>query len=175
MEIRYISYILADMHLKNFSMNLILKKTTQSDLDTLFEFQKDPKGVTMAAFTSENPNDKAAYLKKWSAIIENPEIKMNTIFLDTVIVGSVVHFEMMNETNVSYWIDSKYWGKGIATKALQLFIKDVSKRPLVGCVAFDNYGSQKVLEKCGFVKVASEMSYANARKMEIEEFIYELT
>jgi len=155
-------------------MNIILKKTTKSDLSILFEFQTHPKGIEMAAFTAEDPNDKAAYLKKWSAIVMNPEIKMNTIFLDTVIVGSVVHFEMMNETNVSYWIDSKYWAKGIATKALQLFINEVPKRPLIGCVAFDNIGSQKVLEKCGFVKVASEISYANARKMEIEEFIYEL-
>jgi len=38
--------------------------------------------------------------------------------------------------------------------------------------AFDNIGSQKVLEKNGFQKIGMERGYANARQMEIEEFVY---
>jgi len=41
-------------------------------------------------------------------------------------------------------------------------------------VAFDNYGSQKVLEKCGFLKIGSDSGYANARQKEIEELIFKL-
>jgi len=47
-------------------------------------------------------------------------------------------------------------------------------RPIFGRVAFDNYGSQKVLEKCGFIKVGKDKGSANARQKEIEEFIYKL-
>ena len=44
-----------------------------------------------------------------------------------------------------------------------------------GRVAFDNIGSQKVLEKCGFVKIGNDRGFANAREVETEEFIYKLT
>jgi RimJ/RimL family protein N-acetyltransferase len=47
----------------------------------------------------------------------------------------------------------KFWGQGIATTALKELLKIEQVRPIYGRVAFDNYGSQKVLEKCGFVKI----------------------
>jgi RimJ/RimL family protein N-acetyltransferase len=155
-------------------MKIILSKTTKEDLETLFVFQTNPKGIQMAAFTSEDPSDKKAYLEKWSKIVENPEIKMQTIRIENNIVGSVIHFDMMGETNVSYWIDQPFWGQGIASEALKTFVKDSTKRPLYAQVAFDNYGSQKVLEKCGFKVIATEKGFANARQQEIEEFIYKL-
>lgn len=151
-----------------------LDKTTKEDLETLFVFQTNKDGILMAAFTSENPNDKVEYMKKWAAIVDNPKIKMQTIRLENRIVGSVVHFDIMNETNVSYWIDQEFWGKGIATEALNEFIKGSDKRPLFGRVAYDNFGSQKVLEKCGFKVIGKEKGFANARKKEIEEFVYKL-
>jgi RimJ/RimL family protein N-acetyltransferase len=43
---------------------------------------------------------------------------------------------------------------------------------LYGRTAFDNIGSQRVLEKCGFVKVGTDTGYANARQANIEEYIY---
>ncbi len=151
-----------------------LDKTTKEDLETLFVFQTNKDGIMMAAFTSENPSDKVTYMKKWTAIVDNPKIKMVTIRLENIIVGSVIHFDIMSETNVSYWIDQNFWGKGIATEALNEFIKGSDKRPLFGMVAYDNIGSQKVLEKCGFKSIGKEKGFANARKKEIEEFVYRL-
>ncbi len=155
-------------------MNLILKKTSPNDLETLFLFQKDDASNQMAAFTAENPDDKIAYFSKWLKIIQNPSIPMQTIFKDGMIVGSVLHFELFNEVNVSYWVGRPYWKQGIATKALQLFLQQTVTRPLYGWVAFDNYGSQKVLEKCGFIFVRKEAAFAPARKQTIEEFVYKL-
>ena len=65
-------------------------------------------------------------------------------------------------------------GNGIATKALKLFFEKAKKRPLFARVAFDNYSSQKVLEKCGFIFSRKENGFSNARKKEIEEYIYKL-
>lgn len=149
-----------------------LIKTTKEDLESLFVFQTNQEGVWMAAFTSEDPSDKEAYMAKWTKIVANPEICMETIWLNNRIVGSVIHFDMMDETNVSYWIDRPFWGKGIATEALKKFIAHTSKRPLHARVAFDNYGSQRVLEKSGFKSIGKEKGFANARKQEIEEFVY---
>ena len=78
----------------------------------------------------------------------------------------------MEETHVSYWIDQQYWGKGLATEGLKMFIEESSKRPLFARVAYDNYGSQRVLEKCGFKSIGEAKGFANARNKEIKEFIY---
>ena len=153
---------------------LELQKTTIEDLEQLFAFQTNKEGIWMAAFTSEDPSDKEAYMQKWTKIIANPSISMQTIRQGAEVVGSVIHFDVMEETNVSYWIDRPCWGKGIATEALQKFVKNAIKRPLYARVAFDNYASQRVLEKAGFVKVGKEKGFANARKKEIEEFVYTL-
>ncbi len=80
-----------------------------------------------------------------------------------------------NEAEITYWIDKKFWGQGIATTALKELLKIEQVRPIYGRVAFDNYGSQKVLEKCGFVKIGKDKGFANARQAEIEEYIYKLS
>jgi ribosomal-protein-alanine N-acetyltransferase len=149
-----------------------LTKTTREDLETLFVFQTNKDGIWMAAFTPKDPHDKEFYIKKWTMIIENPDIMMQTIRFENKIVGSIVHFDMMEETNVSYWIDQQYWGKGFATEGLKAFIKGCTKRPLIGRVAYDNYGSQRVLEKCGFTSIRKGKGFANVRNEEIEELVY---
>lgn len=153
---------------------LVLKKTTEADLELLFEFQTDSDANLMAAFTPENPNDKEAYLKKWTGIVNNPSINMQSIWVDDELVGSVIHFDMMGETNVSYWLNKTHWHKGYGSRALQEFVQLSSKRPLYGRVAFDNFGSQRVLEKSGFIRIGSHEEFANARQTVITEYIYEL-
>ena len=155
-------------------MKMIIRKTIQDDLETLFKNQRDKEANVMAAFTAEDPNDKVAYMAKWSKIVDNDQVNMQTVLLESQIVGSVLHFSMDGEINVSYWIGKTYWGKGIASQALSLFVHQVSERPLFGRVAFDNIGSQKVLEKCGFEEIGTDVYFANARGKEIEEKIYRL-
>ena len=60
------------------------------------------------------------------------------------------------------------------TTALKHFLAIENTRPIIGRVAFDNFGSQRVLEKCGFEKIGNDIGFANARQAEIEEFIYKL-
>jgi [ribosomal protein S5]-alanine N-acetyltransferase len=59
--------------------------------------------------------------------------------------------------------------------ALKNFLKLELTRPIFGRVAFDNKGSQRVLEKCGFIKIGTDKGFANARQAEIEEYIYNLS
>lgn len=153
---------------------LELTKTTKEDLETLFIFQTNKEGIWMAAFMPEDPFDKEAYMKKWTAIVENPDIHMQTLRFENKIIGSVAHFDMFEATHVAYWIDQQHWGKGFATAGLKTFIEGSVTRPLYARVAYDNYGSQRVLEKCGFIAVGKDRGFANARKMEIEEIVYKL-
>ncbi|HZC04902.1 MAG TPA: GNAT family protein [Ktedonobacterales bacterium] len=43
-------------------------------------------------------------------------------------------------------------------------------RPLYAYTAKDNRGSVRVLEKCGFVRIAEQKEYAEARGEEVEEY-----
>ncbi|MBS1795482.1 MAG: GNAT family N-acetyltransferase [Acidobacteria bacterium] len=151
-----------------------LRPTEKSDLEILFEFQLDEEAKYLAAFVSEDRTDKAAFLEKYSKILADPTTNNRTILVGETIAGSIAKFEIEGEAEITYWIDRNYWGKGIATAALKNFLTVEAARPLFGRTAFDNFGSQKVLEKCGFVKIGTDRGYANARGKEIEEFIYRL-
>ena len=155
--------------------NITLRKTEIADLEFLFIFQLDSESNYLAAFTSKDPSDKTAYLQKYSKFLDDPTKNTQTIMVENMIAGSIAKFEIDGNAEVTYWIDKKFWGKGVATKALKHLLKNENTRPIFGRVAFDNVGSQKVLEKCGFVKIGRDKGFANARQAEIEEFIYKLT
>ncbi len=68
---------------------------------------------------------------------------------------------MEGEREVSYWIESSRWGRGIASGALEAFVQVEVTRPLFARVAEHNIGSAKGLIRAGFVQVDSETSYAD--------------
>lgn len=156
-------------------MNIRLRKTIEDDLTILFINQTDNEANYLAAFTPKDPTDKEAYMTKWKKLLKDNDIHMQTIVFENEVIGSVVKYVMFGEAEITYQISKDFWGKGITTKAVNLFLKQEHTRPLFGRVAFDNYGSQKVLEKTGFVKIGTDKGFANARNKEIEEYIYQLS
>jgi [ribosomal protein S5]-alanine N-acetyltransferase len=158
----------------NNKLDIKLTPTKISDLDFLFQFQCDKEGGYLAAFMPKDPTDKTAYISKYTKLLDDPSVNNQTILLDNNIVGSIAKFVIEGDTEITYWIDRKFWGQGIATKALKVMLELEATRPVFGRVAFDNFGSQKVLEKCGFTKIGTDKGFANARQAEIEEFIYKL-
>jgi RimJ/RimL family protein N-acetyltransferase len=98
-----------------------------------------------------------------------------TIVCDGQVAGSVSSYEDEGKPEVTYWLGKEYWGKGIATWALQAFLAHTNKRrPIYARVAKDNLGSRRVLEKCGFTVINESTGFANARGQEIEELLLEL-
>lgn len=153
-------------------MNITLRPSIVEDIEKFFEFQLDPEANYLAAFSAKYPNDKKAYLEKYTKLLHNPTVNMQTIVRGNTVIGTVTKYEIDGDAEITYWIDKPFWGQGVATKALQMFLELERKRPIFGHVAFDNYGSQHVLEKCGFMKIGVERGFANARQSEIEEFVY---
>jgi len=161
--------------MKNNKLIIKLRPTKLSDLDLLFQFQLDKEGGYLAAFMPENSTDKENYINKHTNLLKDLTVNAQTIMLDNMIVGSIAKFVIETDSEITYWIDKKFWGQGIATQALKEFLTIETSRPIYGRVAFDNFGSQKVLQKSGFDKIGIEKGFANARQMEIEEFIYKLS
>ena len=163
------------MNITSTNVDLTLRRSVAADLELFFTFQLDPDANHLAAFTAADPFDKAAYISKYAKFLDDPTINMQTILVGNSIVGSIAKFVMGGQAGITYWIDKKYWGKGVASKALQQFLQTETTRPIFGHVAFDNLGSQRVLEKAGFIRAGSDKGFANGRQAEVEEYIYKLT
>jgi RimJ/RimL family protein N-acetyltransferase len=72
---------------------------------------------------------------------------------------------------LGYWIGREWWGRGVATQALALFVDEVPVRPLYAHVAVHNLGSIRVLEKCGFRRDRAQEAEMPGAEDGIEEFI----
>jgi RimJ/RimL family protein N-acetyltransferase len=151
-----------------------LRATRAGDLDALFAFEQHAEAVRMAAFTARDPTDRAAFDAHWQRLIDDPAVDARTIRADGAIVGSVGRWFDAGAPEITYWIDPAHWGEGIATRAMRLFLDALRERPVRARVAADNAGSIAVLEKLGFRQVGVEVSFANARGVEIEERLYRL-
>ncbi|HYK54898.1 MAG TPA: GNAT family N-acetyltransferase [Flavisolibacter sp.] len=152
--------------------NIHLRKSVPEDIESFFIFQLDDEANHMAAFTPENPQDKEAYMAKWTKNMANEKIPMYTIICDGTIAGSVLAWELEGEPQISYWLSKDFWGRCIAAAATEKFLCLYPARPIYGRVAFDNVRSARVLTKCGFRQCGIGTHYANARKAEIEERIF---
>ena len=148
-----------------------LRDVQQSDLDLFFTFQLDKEAYFMAAFTSKNPADHLAFEKHWTNILNDPDNITKTIVFKNAVVGHIAKFMSEGKPEITYWLDKKVWGKGVATEALNLFLKIIDLRPLYARVAKDNAGSNRVLEKCGFKIIGEDKGFAEGRGQETEEYL----
>jgi len=151
-----------------------LRKVRVSDLPAFFQDQLDPAANWMAAFTAPDPTDRKAFTAHWKAILRDPRIVSRTVLVHHRVRGHVDFFEMFGKPSIDYWYAREVWGQGVATLALQAFLREVRVRPVYARVANDNRGSIRVLEKCGFRRCGEDRGFAHARGAEIEEFIYRL-
>ncbi|MGM1062217.1 GNAT family N-acetyltransferase [Saccharothrix sp. Mg75] len=151
-----------------------LRPVEDADLDALFEQMRDPESVRMAAFTAEDPDDRAAFDAHMAKVRALPDGVLRAVTLDGRLVGSIASFVVDGDTEITYWVDRAVWGRGVAGRALALFLDALATRPLHARAASDNLGSLKVLRRAGFAVVGTETSYASARNAEIEETVLRL-
>lgn len=135
-------------------VNVQLREVTDADLPTLFAQQRDPEANRMAAFP---PRDADAFREHWAKVRADPTCLVKVIVADGELAGNIGSFTSEGKRLVGYWIGRAFWGRGIASAALAAFLDEVRERPLHAFVAVQNAGSARVLEKCGFVRVAERM------------------
>ena len=150
---------------------IALRPVADADLDALFEQMRDPGSVRMAAFTSQDPDDRAAFDAHMARVLSAPGITHRAVTCDSQLVGSIAAFVIDGETEVTYWIDRVARGRGIASRALELLLDLASARPLYARAASDNAASLRVLQKSGFQVIGTENSFAPGRSQSIEETI----
>lgn len=145
------------------SETLILRKIEHDDIDDFFELCSDEE------LFKYKPGKAKTNKETVDNMIDHYErdfIKRKTIFLgiylkneNSKLIGLGEIFDFDHKTNVGtfgYTINRQYWGRGFATKytkmVLEFFINEVEINRVQAFVMPENVSSQKVLEKCGFVK-----------------------
>lgn len=151
-----------------------LRDVAEGDLSVFFEHQLDEDAIHMAAFTTEDPSDKAAFAAHWNRILADETIIKKTVVLDGRVAGYVSSYEQSGEREVTYWLGKEYWGRGVATAVLREFLRHDEVRPLYARAAKDNLSSIRVLRKCGFEISGEDRGFANARGEEVDEFVLTL-
>jgi RimJ/RimL family protein N-acetyltransferase len=143
-----------------------LRNVEQDDLPQMFEMQLDPESNALSVTI---PRSADAFDSHWADALRDTSITAKAILLDGVLTGYISCFQRDSQANVGYWISREHWGKGIATRALRLFLLEVATRPLYAHVATSNGASLRVLQKCGFVVERVQVSPASDRFPECEE------
>lgn len=145
--------------------DVVLRDLSEQDLAAIFEHQLDPAANHMAAFGAKDPSDRGAFTEKWTKILGDDSITKRAILCDGEVVGCVMAFvaPWSQQFEVAYWLDRRFWGRGIATKALAELLRNVTVRPIYARAAKDNVASIRVLQKCGFEITGINRCYATSR------------
>ncbi|MFA5787703.1 MAG: GNAT family N-acetyltransferase [Actinomycetota bacterium] len=148
-----------------------LRDVLPSDLEIFFRHQLDPEATRLAAFPAR---DRPAFMAHWTRILADRANTIRTILIDGEVAGNIVAFQQAERQLVGYWVGRDYWGQGIATQALTLFLHLVAARPIYAFVAKHNPASIRVLQKCGFVVCAEDLAGSRAVDDDVEEVLLRL-
>ena len=125
----------------------------------------------MAAFRSR---DREAFVAHWAKLLADPTKIKRTVLCDERVAGNVLSWEDSGEREIGYWIGREFWGRGVATRAVSLFLREVTARPLIALVAVHNVASVRVLEKCGFAAAGRRLEPAGGDGATIEFLVLRL-
>lgn len=112
---------------------------------------------------------------------EDPQITFAITYQESF--AGVVGLEPQSDVyahnaEIGYWLGEEFWGKGIATKAVELAVlyafETLAKHRIYAGVFAHNIGSMRVLEKAGFVKEATLRDVVKKNNEIIDEVLYSI-
>ncbi|CAN5714112.1 hypothetical protein BH24ACT13_BH24ACT13_03700 [soil metagenome] len=91
----------------------------RSDHDVVFEMMADPEAVAMAAFTADDPTDRAAFDEHMERVLANRGGDYWAVTDgDGTLIGTIATFPSDDgNPEVTYWIARPHWGQGHASSA----------------------------------------------------------
>jgi RimJ/RimL family protein N-acetyltransferase len=142
---------------------ITIREVEVSDLDALYRHQLDPEAIRMAAFLGAIRSDRVVFDAHWKKIMESSQNFTRTIVAEGQVAGYIACYRNGEDREVTYWLGREFWGRGLATQALQQLLQRVTVRPILARAAADNLGSIRVLEKCGFKITGKDKGFALGR------------
>ncbi|MCX4971722.1 GNAT family N-acetyltransferase [Streptomyces sp. NBC_00620] len=134
-----------------------IRDVQDADLELFYEQQLDAEAVRRSRFPSR---EREVFMNHWVTKV----LGDSTAFVQTVTVagepaGNIVAWwddqpgrqsQQDPRRFIGYWFGRPYWGRGIATEALTLFLRLEKNRPLYADPFTGNTASVRLLEKHGF-------------------------
>jgi RimJ/RimL family protein N-acetyltransferase len=132
---------------------VLLREVQPADLPALFVFESDPAWRAMAMV---KPRSAAAFAAAWAKIFQDwaagaTGVVQKVILANGEICGTIGCHLVGGQHIVGYGLGQAYWGRGIASRALDLLLTEVPTRPLFATAAASYSASIRVLLKRGFV------------------------
>ena len=148
-------------YLNLFNCSLTCRRALKEDCDLYFAWANDPVTRSMAFNKEQIPYENHC---KWynKKIIDSNSI-LYLFYSDKIPVGQV-RFDIVDGTaEIDISIDKDCRGQKYGSKMLSqaLFLLKIDRPKVIPVseVLVGNYASQRIFEKCGFVKVAENESY----------------
>lgn len=125
-----------------------LRDVELADLEEFFAQEHDPEAARRSKFP---PREREAFMTHWrTKVLGDPANFVQAITVDGELAGNVVAWWAEERRFIGYWLGRRYWGRGIGTQALALFLERETARPLYADPYAGNTGSVRLLEKHGF-------------------------
>ncbi|TGA85363.1 GNAT family N-acetyltransferase [Streptomyces sp. MZ04] len=125
-----------------------LRDVGPADLEVFFAQQHDPEAVRQSKFP---PRERDAFMTHWATrVLGDPTVFVQGVTVDGELAGNLVAWWDEDRRFIGYWLGRQYWGRGIGTQALALFLEREKTRPLHADPFLGNTGSVRLLEKHGF-------------------------
>lgn len=143
---------------------LILNRVTESDIREVFELRSNPENMKyIPRPLVKNNEDALEHIKMIDEKIENNTgINWGIRLKDNPKLLGIIGFYRLQPENyraeIGYMLSPDFHGRGIVPEAIIVLInfgfKDLNLHSIEAVIDPENYASEKVLQKCGFVKEA---------------------
>ncbi|MFF7792285.1 GNAT family N-acetyltransferase [Streptomyces sp. NPDC007991] len=125
-----------------------LRDVVEDDLEAFFAYEQDPEAARRSRFT---PRPREAFMTHWKRRVLGDDTNVvRTVTADGDVAGNFVAWWEEDRRFLGYWLGRAYWGRGIGSRALELFLEREKNRPLHADPFSGNTGSVRLLEKHGF-------------------------
>ncbi|MBW8740869.1 MAG: GNAT family N-acetyltransferase [Streptomyces turgidiscabies] len=130
-----------------------LRDVVEADLEYLLACEHDPEAVRRSRFT---PRPRDAFMRHWKTrILGDSTVFVQMVTVDGEPAGSIVAWwegeqSVGGDRFVGYWLGRPYWGRGVGSVALGLFLRRETNRPLRADPFAENTASVRLLERHGF-------------------------
>lgn len=152
--------------------DISLRLLCDEDASAFYEITNAPEIANIVSFLSY-PVD-PAFPQEWIAKNNNTDDRLYGIFDGATLVGHMgTHLTPQGKVEIGYWVNTKFTGKGIASKALKGTINALrTTYPhytiFAKCLP-DNPASIRILEKAGFICKDQEAEHSRLMRWGLQE------
>jgi RimJ/RimL family protein N-acetyltransferase len=135
------------------SVDVRLREVVEADLEVFLAQEQDPEAQRRSRFPAR-PRER--FLTHWrTRVLGDPAVRVRAVLVDGEVAGNIVAWWEEDRRFIGYWLGRDFWGRGIGTRALALFLAQETIRPLYADPFHGNTASVRLLERHGFQRAGT--------------------